>query len=87
MDTLGAHETDRVRELIEAEGCAVWYQPPYSPDLSPIGEAFSELEQLLRKAEARTLGPATWVSLEAALVGTLDAITAGDARGYFTHRG
>ncbi len=30
------------------------YLPPYSPDLSPIEEAFSKVKRLLREAEART---------------------------------
>lgn len=56
MDNLSAHKTERVRELIAARGCEVWYLPAYSPDLSPIEEAFAELKHLLRKAEARTPG-------------------------------
>ena len=36
MDNLGAHKTDRVRELIEARGCKLWFLPAYSPDLNPI---------------------------------------------------
>nr|MBJ6874342.1 transposase [Vibrio cholerae] len=27
MDNLGAHKTDRVRELIEARGCKLWFLP------------------------------------------------------------
>ena len=35
MDNLGAHRTDRVRELIEGKGCELWIPPPYSsPDLN-----------------------------------------------------
>jgi hypothetical protein len=33
MDNLGAHKTDRVRELIEERGCQLWFLPAYSPDL------------------------------------------------------
>jgi hypothetical protein len=33
MDNLGAHKTNRVRELIEGRGCEVWFLPAYSPDL------------------------------------------------------
>ncbi len=54
MDNLSAHKTDRVRELIEGQGCELLYLPPYSPDLNPIEEAFSKLKGLLRKVEARS---------------------------------
>ncbi|MCA1718389.1 MAG: transposase [Actinobacteria bacterium] len=35
MDNLSAHKGDRVRELIERQGCELVYLPPYSPDLNP----------------------------------------------------
>ncbi|MDP9476179.1 MAG: transposase [Actinomycetota bacterium] len=46
LDNLGAHKTERVRELIEARGCEVWFLPSYSPDLNPIEEAFSKVKAL-----------------------------------------
>jgi len=82
MDNLSAHKTGRVRELIEARGCELWYLPAYSPDLSPIEEAFSKLKHLLKKAGARSRQ-----ALEAAIVQALDAITDSDARGYLAHCG
>ncbi len=56
MDNLGAHKTDRVRELVEGRGCELWFLPPYSPDLNPIEEAFSKVKTHLRKAAARYAG-------------------------------
>jgi transposase len=53
MDNLGAHEGERVRELIEGRDCSLLFLPPYSPDFSPIEEAFSKIKALLRKAKAR----------------------------------
>lgn len=44
MDNLGAHKTERVRELIEGRGCELWFLPAYSPDLNPIEEAFSKVK-------------------------------------------
>ena len=43
-----------MRELIEARGCELLFLPAYSPDFSPIEEAFSKIKRLLRKAGART---------------------------------
>src|ERR671933_1035653 len=51
---VGAHKSERARELIEERGCQVLFLPPYSPDLNPIEEAFSKIKGLLRKAAART---------------------------------
>ncbi len=82
MDNLSAHKDQRVRDLIEGRGCELWYLPGYSPDLSPIEEAFSKLKGLLRRAEARTRE-----ALEAAIAEALEAISNSDARGYFTHCG
>jgi transposase len=82
LDNLSAHKSPRVREVIEARGCTVWFLPAYSPDLSPIEEAFSKLKAVLRRAEARTQA-----ALHQALADALDMITVHDARGYFTHCG
>ncbi len=82
MDNLSAHKSERVRTLIEARGCELLYLPAYSPDLSPIEEAFSKMKHLLRKAEARTRE-----ALEAAIADSLDRITPSDAAGYFAHCG
>ncbi len=82
MDNLSAHKGERVRQLIEDRGCQLWFLPSYSPDLSPIEEAFSKLKALLRKAEARSRE-----SLQAAIAQALDAITPSDARAFLKHCG
>lgn len=82
IDNLSAHKSERVRQAIEARGAQLWFLPAYSPDLSPIEEAFSKLKALLRRAAARTRD-----ALEAAIRAALDAITPQDARGWFAHCG
>ena len=82
MDNLGAHKTQRVRELIEQRGCEVWFLPAYSPDLNPIEEAFSKVKALLRKATARTRE-----ELVEAMGEALSAVTSRDAAGWFAHCG
>ena len=67
---------------MEARGCELLFMPPYSPEFSPIEEAFSKLKALLRKARARRRG-----ALLEAIGSALSAITAWDARGYFGHCG
>lgn len=81
-DNLSAHKSERVRQAIEACGADLWFLPAYSPDLSPIEEAFSKLKALLRRAATRTRE-----ALEAAIGVALEAITAQDARGWYAHCG
>ena len=44
LDKLGAHRTQKVRELVEARGADLLFLPSYSPDLNPIEEAFSKIK-------------------------------------------
>jgi transposase len=82
MDNLCAHKGERIRELLESTGCELLYLPSYSPDFSPIEEAFSKVKGLMRKAEARNRE-----ALVEAIGKALDAITVRDARGFFEHCG
>jgi transposase len=82
MDNLSTHTGEKVRRAIEVRGCQLLFLPSYSPDLSPIEEAFSKLKALLRRAGARTLD-----ALQEAIGQALLTITVQDACGWFTHCG
>ncbi len=82
VDNVGAHQPDRIRELIEAAGCELVFLPAYSPDLSPIEEAFSKIKALVKAAAARTRA-----ALDTAIAAALNAVTAADAAGWFSHAG
>jgi transposase len=82
MDNLTAHKGERVRELIEQQGCQLLYLPPYSPDFNPIEEAFSKIKHLIRKAEARSRE-----GLVEAMGTAISALSAQDACGFFEHCG
>ena len=82
MDNLSAHKGEKVRELIEAEGCELIYLPPYSPDFNPIEGAFSKLKSYLREACARSQD-----TLMEVIGRALSTISASDAEGYFEHCG
>ncbi len=82
MDNLSCHKGEKVRQQISARGCQVLFLPAYSPDLSPIEEAFSKLKAFLRRAEART-----HEALQEAIMQALLTITAQDAHGWFGHCG
>jgi transposase len=82
LDNVNTHKDPRVRALIEAQGCSLWWLPRYSPDCTPIELAFAKIKTLLRTAMARTPE-----ALEAAIAEALEAITASDAQGWFKHCG
>ena len=82
LDNLSAHKGERVKESVEARGCELLFLPAYSPDFSPIEEAFSKLKALLRREKARTKE-----ALVEAIGRALDAITPEDAKGWFGHCG
>lgn len=82
MDNLRVHKSARVRQLIEEKGCQLRFLPAYSPDFSPIEEAFSKLKTGLRRCKARTRE-----ALEEAIAQELLTITSQDAHGWFEHCG
>ncbi len=82
LDNLRVHKGERVRQAIEARGGQVLFLPAYSPDLTPIEEAFSKLKTWLRRLGARTRE-----ALEEAIAQALEQITMPDARGWFGHCG
>jgi DDE superfamily endonuclease len=38
MDNLCSHKSAAVRQMIQAAGTRLWFLPPYSTDLNPIGK-------------------------------------------------
>jgi transposase len=82
LDNLSIHLSPRVRQTIESRGCHLLFLPAYSPDFSPIEEAFSKLKTFLRRQGARSRE-----ALQNAIAQALDLITASDALGWFTHCG
>jgi transposase len=49
MDNARIHKGKRVQQLIEERGCQVLFLPAYSPDFSPIEEAFSKIKTFLHQ--------------------------------------
>jgi transposase len=82
VDNVGAHQPERIRELVAAAGCELVFLPAYSPDLSPIEEAFSKIKALVKAAAARTRA-----ALDRAIAAALEAVTATDVAGWFSHAG
>jgi transposase len=72
-----------VLELVEGRGCRVLFLAAYSPDLSPIEEAFSKEVKALLKKDA----PRTRKALVEGIGRALSVISARDAAGWFAHCG
>jgi transposase len=82
VDNLSAHKADRIRQAIVARGCQLLFLPPYSPDFTPIEQAFSKIKAILRGLGARTK-EALWEAMRVAV----EAITREDAIAWFAHAG
>jgi transposase len=82
LDNLSAHKSSRLRDLLAARGCRLWYLPSYSPDFSPIELAIAKI-----KAELRRVGARTREALEAAVAQALTHMLPNEARAFFIHCG
>lgn len=82
LDNLSVHKAASIRQALAAHGCDLLFLPPYSPDFTPIEQAFSKLKAILRGLGART-HEALWEAVRSAL----DAITPADASAWFAHAG
>jgi transposase len=82
LDNLSVHKAARIRQALAAHGCELLFLPPYSPDFTPIEQAFSKLKAILRGLGARTRE-----TLEQAVGVAVEAITPADAIAWFAHAG
>ena len=55
LDNLPAHKSEKAAQCLKERGAWFLFLPPYSPDLNPIEQVFSQIKAHLRKAEARTV--------------------------------
>ncbi|KAF4209653.1 hypothetical protein CNMCM5878_005039 [Aspergillus fumigatiaffinis] len=49
MDNASFHHSERLEQMCAEAGVKLVYLPPYSPDLNPIEELFSELKAFIRR--------------------------------------
>jgi len=82
LDNLSVHKAANIRLAIEARHCQLLFLPPYSPDCTPIEQAFSKLKAILRRLGARTK-ETLWDAMRVAV----EAITRDDAVAWFAHAG
>jgi transposase len=82
LDNLSVHKAERVRQASAACHCQLLFLPPYSPDFTPIVQAFSKIKAILRGLGARTKE-----ALQEAVRLAIEAITRHDAAAWFAHAG
>jgi transposase len=82
LDNVSVHKADRIRQAIAARHCQLLFLPPYSPDFTPIEQAFSKIKAILRGLGARTKE-----ALQEAVGLAIEAITRHDAAAWFAHAG
>ncbi len=82
LDNLSAHKAASIRQAIESRGCDLLFLPPYSPDFTPIEQAFSKIKAILRGLGARTRE-----ALQEAIRLAIEAITPDDVAAWFAHAG
>lgn len=82
LDNLVVHKASSVAQRLLKHGCQLVFLPAYSPDLSPIEQAFAKIKQFLRTVRAQTVD-----ALIDAIADALRTITPYDAIGFFTDAG
>jgi len=82
LDNLVVHKSGYVERLLQTRGCLLLFLPAYSPDFSPIEQAFAKIKAFLRTVCAHTLD-----ALIDAIAAALSTITPYDAIGFFTDAG
>jgi transposase len=82
LDNVGAHRTQRVRDLIQSVGARLVFLPPYSPDLNPIEECWSKVKQFIRSIKPRSRD-----ALDFVVGAAMKEVSPSDAAGWFGHAG
>jgi transposase len=82
LDNLSVHKAASIRQVVEARHCQLLFLPSYSPDFTPIEQAFSKIKAVLRRLGARTK-ETLWEAVRVAI----EAITPDDAVAWFAHAG
>ena len=82
VDNLPAHKSSRIEQRLLKHGCQIIFLPAYSPDFSPIEQAFSKIKQRLKTVRAQTVE-----TLIDAIADALRTISPYDAIGFFSDAG
>ena len=87
MDNATIHYAGEVVQLIEQAGVLVNYLPPYSPNLNPIKEAFSNVKSVLNRNEANWNCFDAETAISAAISAVFNCVTPEDCQAWVSHAG
>jgi transposase len=82
LDNLSVHKAASIRQALEARHCQLLFLPPYSPDFTPIEQAFSKIKAFLRGVGVRVRE-----ALVEAIGLAVATITRENAVAWFAHAG
>jgi transposase len=82
LDNLSVHKAARIHQALQASHCQLLFLPPYSPDFTPIEQAFSKIKAILLRLGARTR-ETLWEAVRV----VVEAIAPADAVAWFAHAG
>ncbi len=82
LDNLGCHHAEAVQQAVEAVGAQLLFLLAYSPDFSPIEQAFSKLKAIVRR-----LRPPSCDALIDAIASACSLVTNTDALRFFLQAG
>ena len=86
MDNAHIHHGDEILELADCFSIRIEYLPPYSPDLNPIEEAFSQVKTYICRNNDIFLSSSS-EDLMFDMHQAFNIVTNIDAMGYFIHAG
>jgi transposase len=86
LDNAKIHHCEGIEELVDRFGVKLEYLPPYSPNLNPIEEAFSQIKHFLRRHQDYYVAT-TGDGILYDMYEVLDIVSGSNAAGYFAHAG
>jgi len=87
LDNAKIHHNDEILALADRFGVLIEYLPPYSPDLNPIEEAFSQIKHFIRRHKDYYNRHQGGDGILYDMYEVLDIVTADDARGFIANAG
>jgi len=84
IDNASIHHVDQVVELITSVGALVRFLPPYSPDMNPIEELFTEIKQYLQANHSLFNTSTSSVSI---MLMAFNSVRAQHCQAYIQHAG
>ena len=86
MDNASIHHVEGVRQLIEDQvGAQLLFLPPYSPDLNPLEEVFSQIKSIMKKKNDALFQVCS--APRALLSMAFGMVTEEDCKSYIIHSG